>query len=420
MLPNASISRDTWTEAPKFSSAHFPFPPAGPSTRCTIVTWATFGRNTGVIYVLSLKATTHYEEHLQRDIDLIRSKVSAMAQLADRALRDSLTALLDKNLTLAYSVILRDQYIDELEKEVDRLCLEFLVRQQPVAGHLRFAYATIKINLELERIGDYAESISRQVLKVSSVHDKLPLDDFRALAGISIPMLRDAMRAFIEQDVALAREAMVEEDKADVLRGKLDVELLGLFQSGAIPISALNPLQTIARRFERVADQAKNICEETLYMCTGEYIKHKGAEVLRILFVDENNSCRSQMAEAIANSLVTQGIVFSSAGLESRALDWRTVEFLKEKGIEIAQQKSKSISQIPNIDHYHVIIALAKNARKVFPPAPTKTVALDWAVEDPSTRPGSLADVRDAYEQTFEYINTHVRELVQALVEDSD
>src|SRR5512132_2260814 len=117
----------------------------------------------------------HFEEHLQRDIEFIRKKVRTMAQLADRALRDSLGALVDRNLTLAYSVILRDQYIDELEKEIDRLCLEFLVRQQPVAGHLRFAYATIKINLELERIGDYAESVARQVLKVSGLHEKLPL-----------------------------------------------------------------------------------------------------------------------------------------------------------------------------------------------------------------------------------------------------
>jgi phosphate transport system protein len=82
-----------------------------------------------------LKTTTHFEEHLQRDIEFIRTKVQAMAQLADRALRDSLKALVENNLTLAYSVILRDQYIDELEKELDRLCLEFLVRQQPVAGH---------------------------------------------------------------------------------------------------------------------------------------------------------------------------------------------------------------------------------------------------------------------------------------------
>jgi len=77
------------------------------------------------------------------------------------------------------------------------------------------------------------------------------------------------------------------------------------------------------------------------------------------------------------------------------------------------------VSQILNLDHYHVIIALAKKAQSVFPPPPTKTVGLDWNVEDPSRLPGSLADVRDAYEQTFQYINTHVHELVQALVRDN-
>jgi phosphate transport system protein len=367
-----------------------------------------------------LKAATHYEEHLQRDINLIRSRIQAMADLADRALRDSLAALEQRNLTLAYSVILRDQHIDEMEKELDRLCLEFLVRQQPVAGHLRFAYATIKINLELERIGDYAESIARQVLKTSAWHDKLPIADFSQLANVSIPMLRRAVKAFLEQDAKSATEAMVDEDVADALRNKIDSELLQLQQQGTIPLAALTPLQTIARRFERVADQAKNICEETLYMCTGEFMRHKGAEVLRILFVDENNSCRSQIAEGIANALNQSGFVFASAGLEARALDWRTVEFLKEKNIDISQHKPKSVNQIPNLDHYHVIIALAKSAKKVFPPPPTKTVGLDWNVEDPSRLPGSLADVRSVYEETFQYINTHVKELVQALVEDNE
>src|SRR5216110_1416626 len=100
---------------------------------------------------------------------MIRGKILAMAQLADRALRDSVQALVEKNLTVAYSVILRDQYIDELEKELDRLCLEFLVRQQPVAGTLRFAYATIKINADLERVGDYAESMARNFLQISDM-----------------------------------------------------------------------------------------------------------------------------------------------------------------------------------------------------------------------------------------------------------
>jgi len=129
--------------------------------------------------------TSHYEESLQRDRRAIESKIQEMSDLAQRALRDSLRALTERNRVAAYGVILRDQYIDELEKEVDRLCLEFLVRQQPAAGHLRFAYATIKINLELERIGDYAESIARQVLKISNLEPQPSYEKFVAIANLS-------------------------------------------------------------------------------------------------------------------------------------------------------------------------------------------------------------------------------------------
>src|ERR1043166_2553101 len=169
--------------------------------------------------------TSHYEESLQRDRKIIQGKIEDMSNLAQRALRDSLRALTERNRVLAYGVVLRDQYIDELEKEVDRLCLEFLVRQQPAAGHLRFAYATIKINLELERVGDYAESVARQVLKVSALHDKLPIAHFAELANVSIPMLHNAVKAFVEQDAQLAHQTMSDEDRADGLRNKLDSEL---------------------------------------------------------------------------------------------------------------------------------------------------------------------------------------------------
>src|SRR5512139_1321513 len=121
---------------------------------------------------------SHLEESLRRDMDRIRGKITEMARLAEKALHDSLQALANNNHQQAYGIILRDQYIDELEKEIDRLCLEFIVRQQPVASLLRFAYGTIKVNLELERVGDYAESIARQVIKLGATEAAFPKDRF--------------------------------------------------------------------------------------------------------------------------------------------------------------------------------------------------------------------------------------------------
>ena len=108
--------------------------------------------------------------------------------------------------------------------------------------------------------------------------------------------------------------------------------------------------------------------------------------------------------------------VFSSAGLDPQPIDGRTMSFLAEKRIDISRQMPKSVSQIPNLDHYHVIVALGKEAQKVFPPPPTKTVALDWNVADPSLVQGSPEEIRAAYENTFQFLNSHIRDLVEAIL----
>jgi len=362
----------------------------------------------------------HLEESLQREIDRIRDHLGSMAGLAEQALSDCVKALQEGNRQVAYSVILRDQRIDELEKETDRLCLEFLVRQQPVAGHLRFAYAAIKLNLELERIGDYAESIARQALRMIDQKVPMPTDRFVAMANLSIPMLRDAVRAFLTQDVELARATMGIEDAVDVQRWNVHAEILRSVQEGRVPVEALSPLSTIAYRFERVSDQAKNICQDTIYMCTGQYAKHLGSEVFRLLFVDESNACGSQMAEVIANSLRLDKFLFASAGLDPQPLDAYTRTFLQKKGHDVSRCTPKRIEQVPNVDFYHIIIGLDKSAHRALPPPPRKVVYIDWALNDPSKTKGSPAEIEAAFEEAYRFLETQIRDLVQAVVADSD
>jgi phosphate transport system protein len=361
---------------------------------------------------------SHLEETLQRDVDRIRRKVREMAGLCGSSLAAGMEALATKNRQLAYSVIIRDQRIDELEKEIDRLCLEFLLRQQPVAGTLRFTYVTIKINSQLERVGDYAESIARQVVTLSSVESDLPLERFQEMADVAIPMFRDSVEAFVAQDAAMAKKTMEAEERTDQLRHDIGAELERMRGEGKIPLEALSPLMNIVNRLERVADQAKSICQEVLYMCTGEYIKHSGSEVFRVLFVDEHNSCRSQMAEAIGNSLRQPKFVFWSAGLEREAIDPTTASFLRDKGHDITAHTSKTVAQVPLLHHYQVVVALAKEAQRVFPPPPAKAVCLDWSVLDPSTVTGNADEVRAAYEATYQFLSDHIKDLVEAILGD--
>jgi phosphate transport system protein len=362
---------------------------------------------------------THFEESLQRDIDRICSRVKVMAGFGERALWDSLRALQQGSRQLAYTVVLRDQRIDELEQELDRLCLEFLVRQQPVGRTLRFVYATIRINLELERVGDYAESVARQVIKLIGMNAAAPTQRFEELANLAVPMLANAVNAFVKQDAGLAQTTMEVESTVDTLRSEIDAELFHLRQDGKIPLEALTPLMTISRRFERVSDQAKNICQEVVYMCTGEDHRHKGQEVYRLLFVDENNGCRSVMAEAIGHGLGQPRFLFSSAGLEPKPIDARTLEFLVSKGLETARLSPKRLDQVPNLDHYQVVVGLAKGLQKVLPTPPRKTVYLDWNMADPSEVRGTETEVREAYEAAYREIEAHTRDLVDAVVGDA-
>ncbi len=357
------------------------------------------------------------EESLERDIERIRQQIREMSSLAERALRDCVQALQEDDHQRAYAVILRDQYIDEKEKGIDRLCLEFLVRQQPVGVHLRRAFSAIKINLELERVGDYAESVARQLLRLGEHPPPEPIRErIVEMADLAIPMLHDAVEAFLAQDPALANRVILVEPAVDELQSKLNNDLLDAFRQQTVLPEMLDPLANIGRRFERVADQARNVCMETIYMCTGEFAKHPGAETFRILFAGEHNACRTQMAEAIAQSLGQPKFVFSSAGLDPRPLDPRTIAFMKEKGLDLSRAAPKAIFQVPNLDHYQVIVGVAPEAKQAFPRSPRKMVYIDWSIDDPSRAEGSPEEVRSAYDAAFEFLSSHVRDLVGAVL----
>jgi len=360
--------------------------------------------------------TPRLEALLQGDIDLIRTKLLEMLALDEQALTRAFQAFLKCDRQLAYSVILRDQDVDAYETELDRLCLEFIVRHQPVAGHLRFVYSASKIVSELERVGDYAESIARQVLLLSSLPSEVPTDKFSEIANLAIPMLHNAVHAFVDKNPDLARTTMANEPRVDQVRDSLSADLVEWRQQGRLPLEALTPMITVARRFERVSDQATNICEQALYFATGEYLRHLSFAGFRVLFVDETNGCLSRMAEAIANRLGAKRFSFSSAGVVAGVVDPQTVWFLAEKGIDISHQASISIEQVPQLEHVHVIVALSKDAEKALPKKPTKTVGLRWIVSDPSKAHGKPKKIQAKYERAFESLTNHIQDLVQAIL----
>jgi phosphate transport system protein len=348
---------------------------------------------------------------LQRDLDQIRDRLRHMASLGERALQQCLEALDRRDRQLAYAVILRDLFIDEQEKEIDRLCLELLVRQQPVGEPLRLAFAALKITLELERVGDYAESVARQVVRLVSTEAVAPPGLFAEIAGMAIPMLRDSIAAFTERRADLARSVIEREETVDLQKRQVSARLVEQFEKGALPLEALNALLAIARRFERVSDQARNIAVEALYVCTGQYAKHPDTDVFRILFVDENGSGSAPVAEAIGTGLNHPRFVFTGASLDPRPLDAAVTEFLREKGADAARLVPRALNQVADLDRYHVVVFLAKAAKRAFPQQPQKGVFLDWFVEE---RPGE--ERREALGRVYRFLGGHIRDLVDAIL----
>lgn len=362
--------------------------------------------------------TPHLEAQLQHDIDVIRAKVLEMAYLDERALTRSLQAFLTWNRQIAYSVILRDQYVDELETELDRLCLAFILRHQPAASHLRFVYAASKIVKELERVGDYAESISRTVLTLSSMELNIPMDGFVGLANHAIPMLHNAVRAFVEGNPDLARATKANEKTVRLMRDTLATDMQRWRQEDRIPEEALGLLTTITRRFERVMEQATNICEEGIYAATGQYLKHAAREGFNIVFVDEANACLSQMAEAIARKLAPEKLTFRSAGITSLAVDPQTIRYMESQGCDLSSHTSKSVGGLDRLEDAQVVVALTPDAEKAFPLFPSRALRLSWSVGDPSRGNGDPDQLRKAFERAYSDLENHIRDLATAILGD--
>jgi protein-tyrosine-phosphatase len=200
------------------------------------------------------------------------------------------------------------------------------------------------------------------------------------------------------------------------MRRALDTDLDRRHDDGTLSLAPFMVLSKISRRIERISDEVRDVCAETIYMCTGDFAKHGSPEAYRVLFVDQHNHCRSQMAEAVAASLNQPRLLVSSAGLDPRPLDPRLPAFLRSKGLDLGQHRPKSIEQIPNLRHYHVVVAFDEGAYYALRFRRTPTVCIEWAVADPSTAEGSPELVHEAYERTFEFISTQLKDLVEAIL----
>ncbi|HOA91526.1 MAG: phosphate signaling complex protein PhoU [Bacillota bacterium] len=195
-----------------------------------------------------------------------------MGKVVENAIDESILALKNKDIEVAKRIIEGDNVVDELEKEIEHKCLLLILRQQPVAGDLRKISTALKIITDMERIGDHAADIAELTIDIADGNVYGSTKEIVPMTEVAISMVRDAIIAFIRDDLELARDVRTRDDVVDNLFRQYKLELAEVIRSGKdTGEHALNYLM-IAKYLERIADHAVNICEWIEFAQTGEHV----------------------------------------------------------------------------------------------------------------------------------------------------
>jgi phosphate transport system protein len=214
--------------------------------------------------------------HFDDKMEQLRNKLLRMATLVEEAISKSVRSLVERDSELARQVIEGDDELDRLEIDVDRFCVELLGLQQPMARDLRFITTAIKINTDLERMGDLAANVSERAIELNQEPPLKPYIDIPLMAERAQKMVRGALDAYFERNPEKARQVIAMDDELDDRMEQIFRELLSFMLEDPRTISRALPLTFIAKYLERIGDQATNICEQVVFMTEGAIIKHPG------------------------------------------------------------------------------------------------------------------------------------------------
>jgi phosphate transport system protein len=212
--------------------------------------------------------------HLQREIEKLKKDLLLICSIVEEQVEMAIRALLDRDTVLAQKVVSGDADVDRREIEVEEECLKTLALHQPVANDLRMLIAALKINNDLERIGDLAVNIAREAEAfVAEPPVDVPID----VGGMwekTQKMLRDSVDALVNLDVALAADVCRRDDEIDAMKHDMRIVIEAAIRSTPDRITALLKLMAVCRNLERIADRATNIAEDVIYMVEGKIVRH--------------------------------------------------------------------------------------------------------------------------------------------------
>jgi len=216
--------------------------------------------------------------HLQREIQELKKSLLSLCAVVEDQVQLAIRALLQRDAETAVLVDQRDAEIDQREIEVEEECLKILALHQPVAMDLRLIIAAMKINNDLERIGDLAVNLAH---KARALSEEPPIETPIDLAGMwqkAQTMLRDSLDAMVNLDAALAKDVCLRDDEVDRMKHDCRIEVEELIRLQPELTRPLLRILAASRNLERIADHATNIAEDVLYMIEGQIVRHGDAE----------------------------------------------------------------------------------------------------------------------------------------------
>ncbi len=214
--------------------------------------------------------------HFESEIQSLKDRLLAMASRAESSVTNAIKALVERDDDLARSVKENDDEIDQLEKEVDEQAIRLLAKA-PLATQLRLIVSATKIARDLERVGDEATTISRRSIELSQEPQLKPYVDIPRMAQMALDMLRDALDAFVTKDTVKARSVIPRDKDVDALNRQLYRELASFMIEKPTTITRCLNLMAISKALERIADHAKNVAEDVVYLYEARDIRHSEA-----------------------------------------------------------------------------------------------------------------------------------------------
>jgi len=214
------------------------------------------------------------ERHFEVELQGLKERLLNMAALVEERVHQAVKALMERRLDVAEGIAAGDAEVNELQIEIDDRCLKLLALQQPMAVDLRLITAAMKINADLERIGDQAVNIAENVVKILPQPPLKPIIDIPRMAQITEGMTRDCLDAFVRKDVGLARSVLKRDDEVDALKDQVFRVLLTYMMADPGTIERALALILISRNLERIADHATNIAEDVIFLVEAKDVRH--------------------------------------------------------------------------------------------------------------------------------------------------